>query len=199
MTWFIGQSLVFILLAFLLGIIVGRLTVRRARKPEAVSTTVSTAPQKKLESTETVTVSEVPETVPEANRDNPEKASKPKPRPRKSAAPATEQPMEIQNDELERIEGIGPKMADALRAAGIRTFAQLAEAGDDTKRRAIRAAGMTFAPSIVTWSRQARLLADGEEAAFAELTARLIAGRDTEAAQDAIARDVIAKNAEAAR
>ncbi|GIG90362.1 hypothetical protein Pen02_52980 [Plantactinospora endophytica] len=82
-------------------------------------------------------------------------------------------------DELERIEGIGPKMATALRAAGIHTFRQLADADDDTRRAAIEAAGLTFAPSLVTWGRQARLLANGDEAGFAKLTELLTAGRDT--------------------
>lgn len=86
---------------------------------------------------------------------------------------------DTRGDELERIEGIGPKMASALRAAGIRTFRQLAEADDDTRRAAIEAAGLTFAPSLITWGRQARLLADGDEAGFAELTELLVAGRDT--------------------
>ncbi|MEV6343245.1 helix-hairpin-helix domain-containing protein [Actinoplanes sp. NPDC051851] len=131
MAWFIGQSLVIVLLSFALGVIVGRLSVRRS-KP-------------------------VLETVTET--------------------PSAETP--AKPDELERIEGIGPKMASALRSAGIHTFAQLAESTDDAKRAAIRAAGLSFAPSLVTWSRQAQLLADGEEAAFLELTERLIAGRDT--------------------
>ncbi|MEU8661669.1 helix-hairpin-helix domain-containing protein [Actinoplanes philippinensis] len=122
MAWFISQSLVFIVLAFVLGVIAGRFSVPPAE-----------------------TVEKVP----------------------------------AMDDELERIEGIGPAMANALRAAGIRTFEQLATSGDDAKRDAIRAAGLSFAPSLATWSRQARLLADGDERAFAELTARLIAGRDT--------------------
>ncbi|MEH1165195.1 helix-hairpin-helix domain-containing protein [Micromonospora sp. CPCC 205539] len=87
--------------------------------------------------------------------------------------------VETRHDELERIEGIGPKMADALRAAGIHTFGQLAEADDDTRRAAIEKAGLTFAPSLVTWGRQAQLLADGDEEGFAELTELLVAGRDT--------------------
>jgi hypothetical protein len=124
--WFIGQSLVLILLAFVLGVIAGRFSRRPAEK----------------------------------------------------AAPAVEPVVRI-DDELERIEGIGPAMANALRAAGIRTFEQLAESGENAKRNAIRAAGLSFAPSLVTWSQQAQLLADGDEEAFAELTARLIAGRDT--------------------
>ncbi|GIE82209.1 hypothetical protein Aph02nite_81590 [Actinoplanes philippinensis] len=122
MAWFISQSLVFIVLAFVLGVIAGRLSVRPAKTAEQ---------------------------------------------------------MPVMDEELERIEGIGPAMANALRAAGIRTFEQLATSGDNAKRDAIRAAGLSFAPSLATWSRQARLLADGDEGAFAELTARLIAGRDT--------------------
>ncbi|MEE6262713.1 helix-hairpin-helix domain-containing protein [Plantactinospora sonchi] len=83
------------------------------------------------------------------------------------------------DDDLERIEGIGPKMAAALRAAGIHTFGQLAQTDDDTRRTAIEAAGLSFAPSLVTWGRQAQLLADGDEEGFDELTRRLVAGRET--------------------
>jgi predicted flap endonuclease-1-like 5' DNA nuclease len=82
-------------------------------------------------------------------------------------------------DDLKRIEGIGPKMSAALIASGIRTFGQLAATDVDTLRAAIEAAGLRFAPSIVTWARQAQLLADGDEAGFADLTRRLVAGRDT--------------------
>jgi len=80
-------------------------------------------------------------------------------------------------DDLVRIEGIGPRISTALVAAGIRTYAQLADAPQERQRAAITAAGITFAPSIVSWSEQARLLADGREEEFAVLTARLIAGR----------------------
>ena len=82
-------------------------------------------------------------------------------------------------DDLKRIEGIGPKMSAALRNAGIRTYARLAGTDVTELRSAIEAAGLTFAPSLVTWAAQARLLADGDEAGFADLTRRLVAGRDT--------------------
>jgi hypothetical protein len=89
------------------------------------------------------------------------------------AAPApTAQP-----DALERIEGIGPKMADALRAAGITTFVQLAAASDDELQDALRAAGLRFAPSLATWSEQAGYLARGDEDGFRNLTDKLAAGR----------------------
>jgi predicted flap endonuclease-1-like 5' DNA nuclease len=81
-------------------------------------------------------------------------------------------------DDLRRIEGVGPKMAAALNAAGITTYRELAATDEVTIRAAVTAAGMKFAPSLVTWSRQARLLADGDLAGFAELTGRLKAGRE---------------------
>jgi predicted flap endonuclease-1-like 5' DNA nuclease len=81
-------------------------------------------------------------------------------------------------DDLERVEGIGPKMAGALRAAGIVTYRQLADSDVDRLRAAVEAAGLHFAPSITTWARQARLLADGDEDGFEDLTRRLVAGRD---------------------
>lgn len=83
-------------------------------------------------------------------------------------------------DDLKRIEGIGPKMEQALNAAGIRTFARLAVTNQATLRGAIEQAGMSFAPSLVTWAEQAGLLARGEEDAFRALTERLVAGRAPE-------------------
>ncbi|BCJ70721.1 hypothetical protein CS0771_02650 [Catellatospora sp. IY07-71] len=82
-------------------------------------------------------------------------------------------------DNLQRIEGIGPRMEAALTAAGLGTYAALAEADNDTLRNAIEAQGLKFAPALLTWARQARLLADGDEEALADLQRRLVAGRDT--------------------
>jgi predicted flap endonuclease-1-like 5' DNA nuclease len=70
-------------------------------------------------------------------------------------------------------------MAGALNAAGITTYEGLAASDEVTVRAAISAAGLRFAPSLVTWPRQARLLADSDEAGFADLTRRLVGGRDT--------------------
>jgi predicted flap endonuclease-1-like 5' DNA nuclease len=82
---------------------------------------------------------------------------------------------------LQRIEGIGPKIDAALQTAGINTFVELANATDASLRAAIEAAGMTFAPSLVTWAGQSRYLANGDEAGFAAYTERLTAGRPEEA------------------
>jgi predicted flap endonuclease-1-like 5' DNA nuclease len=85
---------------------------------------------------------------------------------------------EDEEDELERIEGIGPRIATALRRAGIRSYRELAEADALTLQSALSASGLRFAPSLPTWSRQAALLADGDEAGFLALTRTLVPDRE---------------------
>ncbi len=85
-------------------------------------------------------------------------------------------PADGREDELERVEGIGPKMAAALRAAGITTFAQLSNTTEPELHTAVEAAGLPFAPSIPTWAKQAALLARGDDDGFATYTAWLVAG-----------------------
>ena len=80
--------------------------------------------------------------------------------------------------EISAVRAKRAKMSGALVAAGIRSYQQLAAADEATLRAAIEAAGLSFAPSLVTWARQAQLLADGDEAGFEDLTRRLVAGRD---------------------
>jgi predicted flap endonuclease-1-like 5' DNA nuclease len=62
-------------------------------------------------------------------------------------------------EDLTKIAGIGPKMAMALAASGITTFAQLAETPVEDIRKAVAAAGMRLAPTIATWPEQARTFA----------------------------------------
>ncbi|MDM4718988.1 helix-hairpin-helix domain-containing protein [Micromonospora sp. WMMA1363] len=68
-------------------------------------------------------------------------------------------------DDFRRIQGIGPKMAAALHAAGIRTYRQLAELDESSLRGTIRAAGLRAAPGLATWPQQAQVLADNQPAA----------------------------------
>ena len=79
-------------------------------------------------------------------------------------------------DDLQRIEGIGPKIDAALRAAGIKTFVELADSSEESLQNAIEASGMSFAPSLVTWAGQSRYLANGDEPGFVAYTERLTAG-----------------------
>ena len=62
------------------------------------------------------------------------------------------------SDDLTRIEGVGPKIGAALAAAGLATFAAVAAAAEDDLRGALTASGLRFAPSLPTWSQQARKL-----------------------------------------
>jgi predicted flap endonuclease-1-like 5' DNA nuclease len=117
--------------------------------------------------------------VPEPEAAKPTTAKKPKDADSGAAKkPKAEKKTQAGRDDLQRIEGIGPKMKKALNAAGIETFQQLADASEDALRAAIEAQGMRFAPSLVTWARQARYLADGDEAGFQAYIERLVAGRD---------------------
>jgi predicted flap endonuclease-1-like 5' DNA nuclease len=81
-------------------------------------------------------------------------------------------------DDIERIEGIGPKIGTALRTAGIATFAAVAAASEDQFKAALEAAEIRLAPSLGTWAKQAQFLVDGDEAGFKAYTDELVAGRD---------------------
>jgi predicted flap endonuclease-1-like 5' DNA nuclease len=80
-------------------------------------------------------------------------------------------------DNLTRIEGIGPKIAEILKSGGIRTFAELANTAVPRLQALLEAAGPRYRLARPdTWSEQAGLLARGDEAGFAALAAALRGG-----------------------
>jgi enamine deaminase RidA (YjgF/YER057c/UK114 family) len=80
-------------------------------------------------------------------------------------------------DDLEVIEGIGPKIAKILTTAGIATYDALAAAQPAAIKKLLERAGPRFSLADPgTWAEQARLLARGEMAAFEKLAARLKGG-----------------------
>lgn len=81
------------------------------------------------------------------------------------------------SDNLTLIEGIGPKMAAALVAAGISTFAKLAATPEADLRSAISAAGMRFSPSLPTWPEQATYAARGDLEGLRTFQQTLTSGR----------------------
>jgi len=89
-------------------------------------------------------------------------APEPEPEVTKAEEPAPAKPEPTQPDDLKRIYGIGPKMADALIDAGYGTYAKIASATEDDLVVAIEAAGMRLAPTVGTWPEQASLAAAGE-------------------------------------
>jgi predicted flap endonuclease-1-like 5' DNA nuclease len=62
--------------------------------------------------------------------------------------------------DLTKVEGVGPKVAAALSAAGITSYAQLAAATPDQLRAILADAGISADPG--TWPEQARLAAAGK-------------------------------------
>lgn len=81
-------------------------------------------------------------------------------------------------DDLTRIEGIGPKMAQALIDAGIATYVQLSQTDEAQIKAAIEASGLRFAPSVPTWPKQAALAARGDWDGLAAYQDQLEGGRE---------------------
>ncbi|MEK7257110.1 MAG: helix-hairpin-helix domain-containing protein, partial [Bacteroidota bacterium] len=68
-----------------------------------------------------------------------------------------------QPDNLKRIEGIGPKIAEALKAAGINSFAKLASMTPEDVKTTLLTQGDRFSfQDTGTWPAQADLAAKGE-------------------------------------
>ena len=81
-------------------------------------------------------------------------------------------------DNLQKIEGIGPKIAELLTKAGIKTFVDLSVAKKTTLKSILEAAGSRYKmhdPS--TWAKQAKLAAKGEWTKLATLQDELNGGR----------------------
>lgn len=64
-------------------------------------------------------------------------------------------------DELQVIVGIGPKIADALAAAGIASLGDLAAANPDQLKGILKSAGVRVAPTLGGWSAEAVKLLNG--------------------------------------
>ncbi|MBK6434187.1 4Fe-4S binding protein [Candidatus Amarolinea dominans] len=90
-------------------------------------------------------------------------------------APVVPTPMAARSDELELIEGIGPKIGAAFRAAGITTFKQLAATPLERMKEILAANSLRADPS--TWAEQAALAAAGRLEELKALQDQLIAGR----------------------
>ena len=84
-----------------------------------------------------------------------------------------------EKDDLTRIEGIGPKGAEALVAAGMATFAQVAKATAEEIKAVLDNSGGNFnAQDTATWPEQAQLAADGKWDELKAFQEKLNAGRE---------------------
>ncbi|MBS1174458.1 MAG: hypothetical protein H6R05_589 [Burkholderiaceae bacterium] len=78
-------------------------------------------------------------------------------------------------DDLKVIEGIGPKVAEILHAAGIHQFHELAVTPVAKLDEILNAAGLQMM-NPGTWPEQAALIAKGDQAGFERLTEELKGG-----------------------
>lgn len=84
-----------------------------------------------------------------------------------------------EGDDLKKIEGIGPKIADLLIAGGITSFAELAAATPESIKDILEAAGSQYnVHSPATWPQQAQLAADGKWDELKTLQDELQGGRE---------------------
>ncbi len=85
-------------------------------------------------------------------------------------------------DDLTRIEGIGPKVAALLNERGVHSYAQLSKARPEQLYELLAAAGPTYQlaeASAATWPEQARLAAQGRWTELLNLQDELKGGRAT--------------------
>jgi large subunit ribosomal protein L27 len=76
------------------------------------------------------------------------------------AAPAVEVKEETKGDDLKKLEGVGPKLAEILVEAGITTYAELAETSVDKVKEILEAAGSRYASKDpAPWIAEAKSLA----------------------------------------
>jgi len=93
----------------------------------------------------------------------------------KPAKEAIMGPRVVKKDDLALIEGIGPKIAEALNAAGIYSFDQLA--ATPVEKLALIMSESRFPGDPGTWPEQAKLAAEGKTAELQKLQDELKGGR----------------------
>lgn len=93
------------------------------------------------------------------------------------APPAPASKAKAEPDDLTRIEGVGPKMAEILIAAGVDSYAKLAAMNEDSIVETVRNGGGRKSASMATWAQQAKLAAAGDWDGLAKLQSELSGGR----------------------
>ena len=101
--------------------------------------------------------------------------------PRRESTPAEPREMapvrgEQTADDLKRIEGIGPKVAQVLQDADIKTFEALARADPGNVKQILNEAGLQMM-NPDGWIEQAQLAAKGDWKGLEQLQKKLIGGR----------------------
>jgi predicted flap endonuclease-1-like 5' DNA nuclease len=86
--------------------------------------------------------------------------------------------VKYKTDDLKIVEGIGPKIAELLQKAGIKTWKALSEASTDQLKEILDAAGPSYQiHDPATWPEQARMADNGEWDALKKYQEELDGGR----------------------
>jgi predicted flap endonuclease-1-like 5' DNA nuclease len=81
-------------------------------------------------------------------------------------------------DDLKKIEGVGPKIAEILGAAGVDSFAKVADTSVDDLKTILESAGSRYKMfDPTTWPEQAKLAAAGDWDGLKALQGELSGGR----------------------
>lgn len=105
---------------------------------------------------------EVEETVEAASQVEPEAESTAQPDIEVAATP-TPAGEPAKPDDLTKLGGVGPKLAEAMQAAGITHFTQIAEMGGEAVGKRLSDNGVRYAKAAAeTWAEQAKLAAQGD-------------------------------------
>lgn len=115
---------------------------------------------------------------PEAGVEAPaRKAAKPLPEPEEAKLSKPDEKIKRSKmDDFRRLEGIGPKVNALLHEAGIRTYAELAQSGEEKLREILGGANL-YMMDPGTWPEQADLAAKGDWEALEVLKEQLRGGR----------------------
>jgi predicted flap endonuclease-1-like 5' DNA nuclease/uncharacterized membrane protein len=124
-------------------------------------------------------VAETPEAAPEATAAPAEDAASAAQEAPVAAVAAAAATTEARTDDLTQLVGIGPKASAALVAAGVTTFAALAELNEPEVRRALHDSEMTPPSNVGTWPMQASLASKGDWQGLMKYNNRAAASRAT--------------------
>lgn len=89
-------------------------------------------------------------------------------------AVVTEPSMTSSNDDLSRLSGIGPKLAEAMNAAGVTSYAQIATMDTEALTQALAGCTVRYSKAAAeTWAAQAKLAMAGDWAGLKAYQASL--------------------------
>lgn len=102
-----------------------------------------------------------------------------------SSSKPTAAKKEVSKQDLGKIEGIGPKIAEVLASSGILTYADLADASADKLKEALAKGGDAFKMhDSSTWAEQAKLASQGKWNELQKMQDSLNGGSKAEASSE---------------